>query len=205
MRSAEFKRTTRVVGALFVLLAAFLACPPGKSVAQSAGGQQTKSACVRAGMVHPSGLLLRFHLQIDSHSTGPWPVLDYYVPPMPGECNGYKRTFFLQVRYKTTLRGWRTFRGYSLNVPHGKHPINVRPGVWMPVENLNEGTGFKTGSEMGSLEFTKAPWGYVEKVKARGRLWVEDRASGRLLAHDTFPIKSRFCRAPKVSAPRWCR
>jgi hypothetical protein len=189
--------------AVAALLLTFLAVAVGRSTAQEESHQELEKTCVKAGLAYPHGLLLRFHLQIDSHSTGPWPFLEYNVASLPQECAGYRRTFFLKVRYKTTLRHWRTFRGFN-ELVNPELNIKQHPLAWIPVVNSNNDTGYKTGNEWASLEFSKAPWGKVQHVKARGRLWVENLETGRLVGRETFPIRTKFCRAPKVSAPRWC-
>jgi hypothetical protein len=202
MKASTMTRSRRVSGLLAALLIAFLAVAVARSDAQSETPQQVKATCVKAGLKKPEELKGSFWIQVYEHSTAPHSGLQHKALTMPESCNGqYRRFYFVNYRYETTGKGWRTFHGLSYQT--GK------PGAWVLISNGNTGTGVilpkdptpvALFSEISSLEATKtknpAPWGRLQQVKGRVRMWVKDEATGKIIGRKIYSFPTKFCRHP---------
>lgn len=180
--------------AAVALLTAILVPCLGRADARAASQAEAKP-CVKAGLMRPRGTKVHFWLQKYSHQTGPVAGIEFLLRPMPADCSAYGRTLFVNVRYKTTLDHWRSLRSYNYNDNGGVTDITTWPWVW----NQDEGTGAKLWRELGGLESSYAPWGKVQHVKARARLWIKDRATGEIVGRKVLPVRARFCRSPTRS------
>lgn len=205
MRSATTRNRSRLVvkamgrlprsfGVVTVLLATLLMFAVATSDAQTETSQQVKATCVKAGLMRPRGLAVHFWLQIYEYSTGPHPGIEYNLKAMPETCSGgYERILFANVRFRTTLRGWRTFHGFGLTRAPGQVE---KPVAWIPTYNQSEATGGTLYSEWANPESSKSRWGKVQRVETHARLWVKDVKTDQIVGRRTFRVPTRFCRNP---------
>lgn len=179
-----------------LLVVAILSLYFGQAEAQAPSQAAVERTCVKAGLMRPRGLKVHFWLQKYSHQTGPLAGTEFLLRPMPKDCSAvYRRTLLVKVRYKTTLRPWRSLRSYNYNNNGGVTGVTT----WVRVWNQDEGTGAKLWRELGGLESSFAPWGKVQHVEARARLWVKDRDTGKIVGRKMFPVRARFCQSPTRS------
>jgi hypothetical protein len=184
-----------------VALAAMSVVAAARSDAQSETPQRVKATCVKAGLKKPEELKGSFWIQVYEHSTAPHAGLQHKALTMPESCNGqYRRFYFVNFRYRTTVKGWRTFHGLS---------YQQKPHAWVLISSQNTGTGVilpkdptpvALFSEISSLEATKtknpAPWGKLQQVKGRVRIWVKDEATGKVIGRKIYSFPTKFCRHP---------
>lgn len=190
MRSASSKFV--VVGLALVLTFAMM------STAYSAPSnpRQIKSLCVKAGVAKPQNLRAYFWLQEYIRETGPNGFLEFDLPTMPEECNGvYNRKLLYHIRYKTTLRGWRTLHDASF--------LTEKLTTWIPAWAENEGTPEITGPNevtghlFTSFEPSPKPWGKVEKVILLAKLVVTRNSTGRAAGQKLYPVHVKFAANPR--------
>ncbi len=150
-------------------------------------------SCVKAGLMRPH-VESHFWLQIYSHQIGPSATVEYRVAPMPADCSAYRRIVSVRVRYRTSLRPWRTIHA-------GDRCIAQKPGIgtWICLWNKNEGSKYKYGRQLINGESSHAPWGTVQHVESQVRLWVKDRSSKKIIGRRRFRVRTKFCQEPKRS------
>jgi hypothetical protein len=201
----EAKTTTRVAwtfGVLAALLTALLI--PIVANAQTETPQQVKATCVNAGLTRPGYLKAHFWLTVLPRHTQPAGLIEWKVAAMPDSCASYRRVLFTHIRYKTSGRGWRTFHSIGVTGPVER---TRKPVAWIPTYNLSEASQFtelhgkvypEAAELSGYIEATRSPqpWGALEQVQTRMRVWVEEAKTGKVVAHKLYPVHTRFCRHP---------
>jgi hypothetical protein len=184
----------RAPGLLAAFLTAFLAMAVARSEAQTETPQQLKATCIKAGTKRPAELTGHFWMYKDEYTAGPHAGLGYRLQTMPQACFGqYRRILFVNFRYKTAQKGWRTYHGLA----EGGAP------AWFPLYDGDFGSGVykfgetpvALGAEWGSAENAKhtSEWGKLEQAKGRVRLWVKSIETGHVVAHKVYNIKTHIC------------
>jgi hypothetical protein len=201
MKAKGMTRSGWASGVLASLFVTLLIVAVARSDAQTETPQQIRATCVQAGLKKPDDMKGSFYIQVYEHSTAPHAGLEQKLLTMPESCRGkYRRFLFVNFRYQTTGKGWRTF--------HGLYETR-RPAAWILISHENTGTGVMLPrdptpvalySEFASLEATKTknpfPWGKLQQVKGRVRLWVKDDSTGKFVGHKIYPVPTKFCRSP---------
>jgi hypothetical protein len=168
MRSMKLE----VVAAVLVIVGVLVI---GSAVsAAGATPSGVKSKCIRAGLVKPRHFAAALWLQILGHETKPEGYVTLELDAMPEECAGqYNRLIQVHVRYKTSLRGWKTLRGFGT---HGGGPT-----TWEPVWTRNAETGAIVGPGLSNIEIAEGSWGRLQKVEAKAKLVVASAAKNEVV------------------------